>query len=404
VGAVGRTVELVVDGTVVDSTSVELAAGASSTLTLAYEPTETGDISAEVLTNDDSVAGTIAITDPPAAPSPGGGGDEGDDSDDSDEAPDDSDADVPEADPTESLELDPAATETATPSLNESAEQRVVTFDTVDNVERIDFETTTAVGTVTVADVDANTTEVDPPGATTTVQEVAVPNESANVSATLALRVPTERLDELDAASADLTAFRLNGSDWESLETTVVAEGDNVVVLEAETPGFSVFAVTATGTPEAIATATPADVNAGETVTFDGTNSTAAYGDVVAYDWTVNGETLSGATVNSTFDEPGEYTVELTVTTGAGETDTTTETVMVETTGDDAAGDDGAAGDDTAGDGDDTAGGDGTAGDDTAGDDAPTEEPAGIDALLIVVVVALALLAAGTVLWLRESE
>ena len=51
------------------------------------------------------------------------------------------------------------------------------------------------------------------------------------------------------------------------------------------------------------------DVNAGETVTLDGTNSTAAYGDGVAYDWTVNGETLTGETVSTAFDEPGEYTV-----------------------------------------------------------------------------------------------
>ncbi|MDB9234432.1 PGF-pre-PGF domain-containing protein [Halorubrum ezzemoulense] len=405
-----QDVELAVDGSVVDSASVELAEGASSTVTLAYEPTETRDISAEVLTNDDSVAGTLKITDPPAPPSSGGGGDEdddrdeSDDSDDSDETPDDSDTDGPETDPTEPLDLEPVTTETVSPSLNESAEQRVATFDTVDNVERIDFETTTAVGTVTAADIDPEVVEVNPPGATTTVQEIAVPNQSTNVSATLALRVPTERLNALDAAPADLTAFRLNGSNWESLETTVVGEEDNAVVLEAETPGFSVFAVSATGAPEAIATATPADVNAGETVTLDGTNSTAAYGDVVAYNWTVNGETLSGASITTTFDEPGEYTAELTVTTGAGETDTTTETVTVETTSDGAAGGDGTAGDDTAGDGDDTAGSDGTAGDDTAGDDEPTEEPAGIDVPLIVVLVALALLAAGTVLWLRRSE
>jgi len=89
-----QDVELAVDGSVVDSASVELAEGASSTVTLAYEPTETRDISAEVLTNDDSVAGTLKITDPPAPPSSGGGGDEDDDrgeSDDSDETPDDSD-------------------------------------------------------------------------------------------------------------------------------------------------------------------------------------------------------------------------------------------------------------------------------------------------------------------------
>ncbi|WP_241432511.1 PKD domain-containing protein [Natrinema gari] len=72
----------------------------------------------------------------------------------------------------------------------------------------------------------------------------------------------------------------------------------------------------------------PATVN--ETVTFSATKSTDETQDSVDYEWKINNGTFEGKTVTRTFNEPGEYPVELTVRTEAGETDTATATLTVE--------------------------------------------------------------------------
>jgi PGF-CTERM protein len=75
-------------------------------------------------------------------------------------------------------------------------------------------------------------------------------------------------------------------------------------------------------------------VTTGENVTLDASASTDTYGEITAYDWTVDGESFSGETATTTFETTGEVTVELTVTNDAGETNTTSSTVSVVTAGD----------------------------------------------------------------------
>lgn len=76
------------------------------------------------------------------------------------------------------------------------------------------------------------------------------------------------------------------------LDTDVAVHGDSVV-LEAQTPGFSPFAIFAA--PD------------------------------IRYTWTLpDGSTETGRDIQTEFDEPGIYEAELTVTNSLGQSDTTT--------------------------------------------------------------------------------
>lgn len=255
--------------------------------------------------------------------------------------------------PADSLSLDATASQTVRATLDTTTNQRVATFDEVSNVESITFDTTDQITEVTVSDVDPDTSEVNAPGGAVTVQEIVVPDDMTEQSASIRFRVSSERLGAVGASADDLVAVRLTDDGWEALESTSVDETDDGVEIEATTPGFSVFAVSAVGQPEAAATATPSTVTAGETLELDGADSTDQFGELVSYDWSIDGQSLSGETTSVTLDESGEYTAELTVTNDAGETDTATTTVTVEQVAD---GGDGGAddGDGGADDGDDT--------------------------------------------------
>ncbi|MFD1570788.1 CARDB domain-containing protein [Halorubrum laminariae] len=286
-------------------------------------------------------------------------------------------------DPADSLEFDAVETETVTPSIDFETNQRVATLESVSNVESIAFDSTDRVGEVAVSDVDPDSADVNPPGGAVTVQEISVPDDQTDRSATIAFRVSADRLDAIGAEPSELTAVRLNEGQWETLDTTVAEETADGVRLEAETPGFSVFAVNAVSEPDAAAAVDPGTVTAGEEVTLDGSDSTDEYGEIVAYDWSVSGQSLSGETATTTIDETGEYTAELTVTNDAGETDTATADLVVEPAADG---------------GDGTAGGDGTDGGDAI------DEPAGLGTTAIALLVALAVLAAAAVVWVRRNE
>ena len=189
-------------------------------------------------------------------------------------------------------------------------------------------------GSVEVVEVSDPPSETgDPPGSTTTVTDVQVPEEVDDQSATLEMRVSDDRLAETDATAEDLRVHRYADGEWQPLETRVADETDNGVILAADTPGFSFFATSAVGEPDAELSLSADTVDAGTTVTLDGTGSADPYGEIESYTWRIAEQELTGETTSLALDDPGEYTVELVVTNDAGETDTTTETLVVSESG-----------------------------------------------------------------------
>jgi PKD repeat protein len=68
-----------------------------------------------------------------------------------------------------------------------------------------------------------------------------------------------------------------------------------------------------------------------EPVTFDASQSKAEGGKITEYQWSFgDGSTATGVSASHTYTEPGEYTVELTVTDDLGNSDTATRTITVE--------------------------------------------------------------------------
>ncbi|AQL42404.1 hypothetical protein BV210_06610 [Halorientalis sp. IM1011] len=90
--------------------------------------------------------------------------------------------------------------------------------------------------------------------------------------------------------------------------------------------------VTVQGSDSLIASASgsPSEVMAGDTVTFDGSNSVASNGTITSYEWDFgDGTNATGQQVSHTYDTAGEYTATLTVTADDGDTATDTVTTTV---------------------------------------------------------------------------
>lgn len=202
----------------------------------------------------------VNVTEPPE-PGDGddgldGGGDEpGDGSDRTDGGDDDGDArsddsagssgggggGVPAGDTPESINgADVITTETEVPR-RISGDTPVAAFDTVETVQTITFQTDAQVGDVQVSTIDPDTEAIDTPGVAVAVQDITVPDESADTPATIEFTIPQDRLNEIGATPEALQVFRNVDSGQEPLETTVETSGADMITVTAETPGFSVF-------------------------------------------------------------------------------------------------------------------------------------------------------------------
>jgi len=131
-----------------------------------------------------------------------------------------------------------------------------------------------------------------------------------------------ETLDSADVdASGDLTFTALDsGSHDVNLEDTATRPDDG---------GGSDDDEDADTTSPAADAGADRTATVGEQVTFDAGNSTDNEG-IDTYQWSFQGGYRTGETVTRTFDDPGEYTVELSVTDGNFNTDTDTVEVTVE--------------------------------------------------------------------------
>ena len=221
------------------------------------------------------------------------------------------------------------ASEAATVQAGSDGTSSSVVFAGETGVEGIEFGGAVEgdVGVVELESAPESTGQ--PPGAGVSVVEISVPEEARNTPATIRTRIGSDRLEAAGADAEDLRLSRHSEGEWQALETSVVERSGGDVVLAAETPGFSVFSVSAVSQPEAAITVDPDAVDPGESVTLSGVRSSDEYGEIVSYEWAIADETAAGSVTETTFSEPGEYDVELTVTNDAGETDSTTATVEV---------------------------------------------------------------------------
>jgi hypothetical protein len=191
---------------------------------------------------------------------------------------------------------------------------------------------------VSVAEYVEQPSTAEPvPGASVATAQITVPEALQQTSGRVIKRISTDRLSELGADGDDLRIQRLVDGSPETLETEILSRENGVVRIAATTPGFSFpfFITSAVSAPAAEVALTPAEPVTGEELTLDGTGSTDQYGDIVSYQWSVNADgieeqTRTGEQATVVLDEPGEYSVELTVENDAGETATQTTTVTVE--------------------------------------------------------------------------
>ena len=318
-----QTVRLLVDGTEVDNASITVDGDSSDSAELKRTPDADAGVTLNV---------TVAIDGASTSADVSVNADESEEEEESNTGStggsDTDDDDVP--DPVEEIG-EPTNVESVAPEVDTDAGQAVATFEGAENVEEVALDTTEDVGEVTVSDLDPETADTEPaPGDSVALQDISVPDEAADTAATIEFRVSNDRLDATGTDAENLRAFRLVDGDWQRLETSVAEETDGGVVLEAQTPGFSVFAVSAVTPPEGSIALDPETATVDEDVSLSGAESTDPDGEVVSYEWSVDGETLTGETVTVSFDEAGEYTVELAVTDDAGETDTVTRTLVIE--------------------------------------------------------------------------
>lgn len=366
IGPVAATQEIeLVDGSgaVVDTTSVTLGIGntTSETLTWAINETTSGPETLTVRSGNENATTTIEVErsdTPSVAPAPGGGGGAGGNPgaiDDTNHTEEGADGGI-------------SGTLTETQSIVSSADFELsqVRFTTDSNVVAITWESTNISGDVTtIAYNQTPTTVGSVPGAMVTLSEVTVPENMSETPAVVEQRVARERLNEINTTVDNLQTYRYTNETWTPVETEVTAETDTEVRIESEVPGFSYLAVSAVGEPTAAVTV-PSSVTVGDEVMLDGSGSRNQYGSITTYNWSVAGETLTGETVTTTFAESGNIEVTLTVTNDAGETDVITETVAVEaesesSTGDKNNGTDTGAGTDGNGETDETSPGFGSA-------------------------------------------
>ena len=141
--------------------------------------------------------------------------------------------------------------------------------------------------------------------------------------ATVTVQVAAERFEDTDLYPSDTTVYRYHDGAWQALDTRVVGQDDDAYTLEAETPGFSVFAV---GVRDADvvrvsgASVTASASEVGEPVAVSATvENTAAYRANVTLTVVANGSTVASklvsvaaadtatTTLDVVFDAPGDY-------------------------------------------------------------------------------------------------
>ncbi|WP_418285062.1 PKD domain-containing protein [Halorubrum sp. DTA46] len=139
---------------------------------------------------------------------------------------------------------------------------------------------------------------------------------------------PDVTLSDADTATPSFTAPEVDGDETLTFQVEVsdgqASDTDTVDITVQDVPEPN-------QEPTAAFTVDPASPEVGEDVTLDASNSEDSDGDIVSYEWSIDGQTLddTGETVTTSFDTTGDYDVALTVEDDDGATDTTSQVVTV---------------------------------------------------------------------------
>lgn len=336
-GAAGSTdVELVVGNETVDTGTVSLSLDTdadnpeSVSLSWPSKEADAGTDTVDIVTTDettsvDVVVETPSVADPDPGNSFGGGGGGGGDS--TGDSGSDGSVDLPD-----SIDL-------SQPGLSNAEIQSIVSSDQF-GISQVRFTTTSA-----VAEITWQTPELDPqsvvvqtynqtppeqptiPGTVLSAATVSFTGNGTTEPGTYQFRADREALSTANASPSDIQIVQLTNGTWQPLSTAVATTTADTAVVETTVSGAGRFALIV-GQPTA-ALDVPETVTAGSEVTLSAEGSTASYGTIASYTWSIGGATQTGETVTTTFADAGEVTVEATVTNAAGSSDTITTTVSV---------------------------------------------------------------------------
>lgn len=175
-------------------------------------------------------------------------------------------------------------------------------------------------------------------------------------SATYTFTVTNQRLEERGVAPENVALYRLEDGGWNELDTTLVSSTSTRHTYEAESPGLSLYAISAKGAAQPDMQVTDANVEPTTVTTSDSVEVTATIentgnaqgsfdavlqidgSDVSTQSVTVNAGQTTTVTFDHTFDATGDYTVAVsgtdagTVEVTAQDTDTTTTPTTTTTT------------------------------------------------------------------------
>ena len=321
-GSSGVTATLVDDGTPVETTTETLDATGDTTVDFGTQ--SSGAYTVRVVDNESNVSATTATISVSSGGGGGGGGGSGGGGGNDDVVYDPAEigtlVDLPD-------DVRPVAGEQASVVLTSAGGEATFTGDAA--VEYVGFDEYVP-GVVAVAAVDRVDLGTAPvAGRTLTAAQVDAPDGTADANWTLRMHVDSADLAAAGANASDLRILRFEDGEWTPLNTSVHSQNEGGVVVAAETSPGEFFAVRASAPPTAAADASAATVAPGNPVVLDGSASTTQFGDIVASEWTVDGRTLNGSVVTVTFDDPGTYSAEFTITNDVGETATETTTVTV---------------------------------------------------------------------------
>ena len=170
------------------------------------------------------------------------------------------------------------------------------------------------------------------PGDVISMAQIIAPESSSDQPAVIESQIDRAQLTSLDIDDLDdiqLYRYDAAAGTWKMSDTSIAEVTETTVTVRAQTPGLSFVAMSAVAPPEAVIEPDSQLTAADESIAFSATNSTVQYGEITTYRWQMADTEMSGETVEYTFPEPGNTTVELTVETAGGLVDNASADVSV---------------------------------------------------------------------------